>query len=92
MCGPSTAGDFIAGDHANGLFHHIHGAIGQNPDKLVQDRIAACLPILLIEQNVSLSPEASSRAYVLENGRICLQGPSAELLRDPHIETAYLGL
>lgn len=50
------------------------------------------LPILLIEQNVLLSLEVSSRAYVLERGRVSLQGPSAELLRNPYVESAYLGL
>jgi branched-chain amino acid transport system ATP-binding protein len=50
------------------------------------------LPILLIEQNVLLSLEVSSRAYVMERGRITLQGPSAELRRDPHVEQAYLGI
>jgi len=50
------------------------------------------LPILLIEQNVLLSLEVSSRAYVLERGRVSLQGASAELLRNPYVESAYLGL
>ena len=50
------------------------------------------IPILLIEQNVRLSLTVTQHAYVLERGRIALQGPSAELLRDPHVEAAYLGV
>lgn len=50
------------------------------------------LPILLIEQNVLLSLNVSSRAYVMERGRITLKGPSAVLRRDPHVEQAYLGI
>ena len=49
-------------------------------------------PILLIEQNVRLSLTVTQTAYVLERGRIALEGPSADLLRDPHVEAAYLGV
>src|SRR5262249_25407574 len=50
------------------------------------------IPILLIEQNVPLSLRISQYAHVLEKGQIVLSGPSAEILRNPHVETAYLGL
>ena len=50
------------------------------------------LPILLIEQNAALSLTVSHRAFVLERGRITLSGPSAELLRNPQVEKAYLGI
>ena len=50
------------------------------------------MPILLIEQNVSLSLELSSHAYVLEKGRITLSGRSADIAANPYVETAYLGL
>jgi branched-chain amino acid transport system ATP-binding protein len=50
------------------------------------------MPILLIEQNVALSLEISHRAYVLERGRVRLEGRSEDLLHNPHVETAYLGI
>ena len=50
------------------------------------------LPILLVEQNVKQVLAVSHRAYVLENGRQVLDGPSAELQGHPMIKKAYLGL
>jgi branched-chain amino acid transport system ATP-binding protein len=50
------------------------------------------LPILLVEQNVKQVLNVSHRAYVLENGRLVLEGPSAELQGHPMIRKAYLGL
>jgi len=48
--------------------------------------------ILLVEQNVARALALSHRAYVLENGRIVLEGPRVELQRSAHIKQAYLGL
>jgi branched-chain amino acid transport system ATP-binding protein len=48
--------------------------------------------VLLVEQNVSHALALARTAYVLENGRIVLHGPAAELARDPHVKQAYLGL
>jgi len=48
--------------------------------------------VLLVEQDVRHSLSLSDRGYVLEHGRIALEGPAATLLDDPHIKTAYLGL
>ena len=50
------------------------------------------LTILLVEQNVAVSLKLASRAYVLENGRIVMQGTGAELLADDRVRQAYLGL
>ena len=47
--------------------------------------------ILLIEQNARLALEASSRGYVMESGRLILEGPSQQLLDDPKVRAAYLG-
>ena len=47
--------------------------------------------VFLVEQNVQAALGLAHRAYVLESGRIALQGPAAELLRDPHVRRAYLG-
>jgi len=48
--------------------------------------------ILLVEQNALKALEISRRAYVLEVGRIVLQGTGKELLRSPIVQAAYLGV
>ena len=50
------------------------------------------MTILLVEQNVRQSLEIADRAYVLENGRIALEGDCEELLKKDLIKKAYLGL
>jgi branched-chain amino acid transport system ATP-binding protein len=50
------------------------------------------ITILLIEQNVRQTLENSDRAYVLENGRIVMEGDCATCLASEHIRKAYLGL
>ncbi|HUZ34486.1 MAG TPA: ABC transporter ATP-binding protein [Xanthobacteraceae bacterium] len=47
---------------------------------------------LLVEQNVALSLQLASRAYVLENGRVTLSGSGSALLADDRVRSAYLGL
>ena len=47
--------------------------------------------VFLVEQNVQAALGLAHRAYVLESGRIALQGPAVELQRDPHVRRAYLG-
>ena len=47
---------------------------------------------LLVEQNVVRALAVATRAYVLEEGRISMQGPSEKLLADPHLRRAYLGV
>jgi branched-chain amino acid transport system ATP-binding protein len=53
---------------------------------------ASGVSILLVEQDVQTALEVSSRAYVLETGRIVLSGPSEQLLDDPQVKKAYLGV
>jgi branched-chain amino acid transport system ATP-binding protein len=48
--------------------------------------------ILLVEQNVELALEVATRGYVLEAGRVTLEGTAAELHANPAVVTAYLGL
>ncbi len=48
--------------------------------------------VLLVEQDVRHSLSLSDRGYVLEHGRIAMEGPARELLADPHIKSAYLGI
>ena len=50
------------------------------------------MTILLVEQNVNYSLEISDRAYVLENGRIVLEGSGKELLNNQHVKKAYLAM
>jgi branched-chain amino acid transport system ATP-binding protein len=48
--------------------------------------------ILLVEQNVGLALDIATRGYVLESGRITLEGAAAELHENPAIRAAYLGI
>ena len=47
--------------------------------------------ILLVEQNASLALEVSNRAYVIETGRVILEGAGKSLLEDVRVKEAYLG-
>ena len=47
--------------------------------------------VLLVEQNAKASLKVADRGYVLENGRIILQGPAADLLENRDVQRAYLG-
>ena len=49
------------------------------------------LAVLVVEQNAKLALRSSSRAYVLEVGRVALEGPSAELAENESVRKAYLG-
>ncbi len=48
--------------------------------------------VLLVEQNVRQSLTLAHRAYVLENGRVVMEGEGKELIADRHVKEAYLGL
>jgi branched-chain amino acid transport system ATP-binding protein len=50
------------------------------------------LTVLLVEQNTSYALELADRGYVLENGRIVLEGSSSFLTESEHVKKAYLGL
>ncbi len=50
------------------------------------------ITVFLIEQNVRRSLEIADRAYVLENGRMCLEGTCDFILQSEHVKQAYLGL
>lgn len=50
------------------------------------------ITLLLVEQNLRISLQMSHRGYVLENGRIALQGTGKELLENDHTRKAYLGM
>jgi branched-chain amino acid transport system ATP-binding protein len=50
------------------------------------------ITVLLVEQNVQHALKLCTRGYVLENGSVAITGSSEELLNNPHIKKAYLGL
>jgi branched-chain amino acid transport system ATP-binding protein len=73
-------------------------SLGLSP-RIVHDMFAAIrrinaegMSVLLVEQNVVMAMEVSTRAYVLEEGRIVADGAPAELLARPEIQRAYLGV
>ncbi|MGE0736540.1 MAG: ABC transporter ATP-binding protein [Alphaproteobacteria bacterium] len=49
------------------------------------------ITVLLVEQNVRQALQVAARAYVLEGGRVVLDGAASSLLNHPHLATAYLG-
>ena len=60
--------------------------------KVLQEVNRQGVTILLVEQNVKESLDISSRGYVLENGRVVLEGVGKDLLENSHLKKAYLGL
>lgn len=48
--------------------------------------------VLLIEQNASMALSIADRAYVLELGKVIMEGPGKQLLNDPAVKHAYLGV
>jgi branched-chain amino acid transport system ATP-binding protein len=48
--------------------------------------------ILLVEQNVNATLEFTDRAYILEQGKIVMEGPSQEVKQNEHVRNAYLGI
>jgi branched-chain amino acid transport system ATP-binding protein len=48
--------------------------------------------VLIVEQNVKQTLAIADRAYVLETGKVVMQGTGKNLLNDPHVKAAYLGL
>jgi branched-chain amino acid transport system ATP-binding protein len=60
--------------------------------RVIQEVHDAGVTVLLVEQNVFKSLAIADRAYVLENGRIVLEGKGKDLLNDAHVKEAYLGV
>ncbi|MGD8844132.1 MAG: ABC transporter ATP-binding protein [Desulfobacteraceae bacterium] len=48
--------------------------------------------VLMVEQDVKHSLSLSDRGYVLEHGRVVMEGRAKELMNDPHVKEAYLGI
>jgi branched-chain amino acid transport system ATP-binding protein len=60
-------------------------------EKIIEINRDRGIAILLVEQNANLALEISSYAYVLETGHVTMEGPSADLRKDPQLKAAYLG-
>jgi branched-chain amino acid transport system ATP-binding protein len=58
---------------------------------IIRDLKAQHQTVLLVEQNARQALQVADRAYVLETGRITLEGPGKELLENPRVQQAYLG-
>ena len=58
---------------------------------IIQEINAQGTSILLVEQNAQMALSVASRAYVLETGRIVLEGTAREVADNPEVKVAYLG-
>ncbi|WP_448207106.1 ABC transporter ATP-binding protein [Azospirillum sp. sgz302134] len=67
-------------------------AMVQELFRTIRNLAAEGMTIILVEQNVAASLKIAQRAYVLENGRVVLSGTGEQLLADPAVKQAYLGL
>jgi len=59
--------------------------------RIVTEINAQGVSILLVEQNAAMALSVADRAYVLETGRIVLEGPAQRVREDPDVQKAYLG-
>jgi branched-chain amino acid transport system ATP-binding protein len=59
--------------------------------EVIEQLKAEGLTILLVEQNVHHALDLADRAYIMESGRIRMEGSAADLRHDPRVESAYLG-
>jgi branched-chain amino acid transport system ATP-binding protein len=59
--------------------------------KIIEEINSQGTTILLVEQNAKAALRLAARAYVMESGKIVMQGPASELANDPGIKKAYLG-
>ncbi len=60
--------------------------------RIIQEINAEGTSILLVEQNASMALSVAHRAYVLETGRIVLEGTAKEVRENPQVKAAYLGV
>jgi branched-chain amino acid transport system ATP-binding protein len=59
--------------------------------ELITEINAQGVTVFMVEQNANLALQIAHEGYVLQNGRIVLQGVAEDLRRDPRIRDAYLG-
>jgi branched-chain amino acid transport system ATP-binding protein len=60
--------------------------------KIIREIHAMGRTIVLVEQNARLALSLAQRAYVMETGRIVLEGPAEKMRKDPEVQTSYLGI
>lgn len=72
-----------------GLAPAVADAIFEMVERIHQER---AISVLLVEQRVAEALEACDYGYVLESGRIVLEGTHADLVSDPTVKRAYLGM
>ena len=77
----------ILDEPSTGLSPLLVGQVFRSLEQLGREGMT----ILLLEQNVRHALDMCHRGYVLENGRIIKEGKAKELMRDPHVQKAYLG-
>jgi branched-chain amino acid transport system ATP-binding protein len=77
----------ILDEPSTGLSPLLVGQVFRSLEQLGREGMT----ILLLEQNVRNALTMCDRGYVLENGRVIKEGKAKELMRDPHIQKAYLG-
>ena len=58
---------------------------------IIDDLKVQGLTMLLVEQNVHHALDSADRAYVMETGRVTLEGPAETMRHDPRVEQSYLG-
>ena len=58
---------------------------------IIQELQREGMTILLVEQNANMALSIADRAYVLETGKISLEGPAAEIKSNDQVKKAYLG-
>jgi len=65
--------------------------IVEQVSKIIRDIHGRGTTVLLVEQNAFMALRLAGRGYVLENGRIVMEGETSNLMADEHVKTAYLG-
>lgn len=79
---------FMLDEPSLGIAPVLRDAIFQTVQQLYKERE---MTILLVEQNAKWALSVSSRAYILENGEITLEGKGTELVENEYVKKAYLG-
>ena len=85
MCGTAHFIEF------EDLEYKVVYKVGQLVEKVIKEIRNSGLTVLLVEQNVRSALNTADRGYVLENGRIILEGTSQYLKNNEHVKKAYLG-
>ena len=76
---------------STGLNDDLNGVERKVTFDIIRDIHKEGMTILLVEQNAQMALSVADRAYVLETGRIVMDGTGAELLTNERVRSAYLG-